>query len=686
MAGDIHVALGKFSDNTRDFRDNVYNPITKSAKAVKSYSGGGKNSITALSKDLIMQFPVLMSAGVPTDDAMTIVEALQKKYAALHLAIWSADTAFGTDASQNGIRDFVRRYHNNNDIPDLITYGGNLLTNISDITGALRESVLDLDDPNYKWGIDSIQFLDDAQFVDANELASLWDIPDMKFATESINDMYTPDYATIDTINDIAFALEASTKDRYSSQKAMDKITKAAERTKEKVDKQTQKAAEHQKKLIEKQDRAEKMERLKNINQIKKDNYTSALHAAKANPLAQDKRYEKYTGDARHVEKIKDVDEATQKASKTRADKFTKELQKVTDKYGAAAAQQMVNAGKLKNQDKSEKEKKLEAKRKEFDKMDEKDSNGAYKYGSYEYGFNKKGEKTFTIKPNEYATSKEREKAFKEEKRWNQRQTDLRRNERLMQVAGKAPGTIGTPYGENANKKDDMAKIVNAEKINSITPTLLDVSFLVTGGSKGGMLGNSSAMTDDAYRQHAIVGVKCMTRIISPSLMIPNIISSCQDSSLAFKWVKWTKGEMKVAKDMIFNISRIKEDAHAQNMADKWFAALRKRKRNANTFKFGGNTGINPFTTIVITDEDAMRIKEASGYDLYNVGTARKFMDNLYLLGFMIVNTNTGMTSTLYDGFADFEDVSVKSLKISNKDSKSDLETINDIFKRMGRI
>ena len=70
---------------------------------------------------------------------------------------------------------------------------------------------------------------------------------------------------------------------------------------------------------------------------------------------------------------------------------------------------------------------------------------------------------------------------------------------------------------------------------------------------------------------------------------------------------------MKVAKDMIFNISRIKEDAHAQNMADKWFAALRKRKRNANAFKFGGNTGINPFTTLVITDEDALRIKEASG-------------------------------------------------------------------------
>ena len=129
-----------------------------------------------------------------------------------------------------------------------------------------------------------------------------------------------------------------------------------------------------------------------------------------------------------------------------------------------------------------------------------------------------------------------------------------------------------------------------------------------------------------------------------------------------------------------------KNNAATQKELETLIQSEVMRKRNANAFKFGGNTGINPFTTIVITDEDAMRIKEASGYDLYNVGTARKFMDNLYLLGFMIVNTNTGMTSTLYDGFADFEDVSVKSLKISNKDSKSDLETINDIFKRMGRI
>lgn len=681
MAGDIHVALGNFSDRTKDFRDNVYNPITKSAKAIKSYSSGGKNSITALSKDLIMQFPVLMSAGVPTDDAMTIAMALQKKYAALHLAIWSADTAFGTDASQNGIRDFVRRYHNNNDIPDLITYGGNLLTNISDITGALRESVLDLENnPDYTWAVDSAQFMDDAVFTNPEELVSLWDIPDMKFATESINDFYAPDLSSIDTINEIAFALEATSKvSKYTSAKANQRISDAYAKTQARVQKQTAKDAERQQKLIEKQDKAAKMERLKNINKAAKNQYETSLRNAKANPLKQDKRYENYTGDTRHAKDIKDMNEAIQRASTTRADKYTKDLQKATDKYGASAAQQMAKAGKF-DREPSGKEKKLQQKSIDYSRMDRKNAKGEYEYGGFDYTY-ANGSKELKITPNEYATSKERERAYKEEQKFNKRKADLARQERLMTAVGNAPGTVGTAYGDNK----EVAKYVNADKINSIEPTLLDVSFLITGGPKGGMMGNTSAMPG-SYRQHAIVGVKCMTRLISPSLMIPNIISSCQDSSLAFKWVKWTKGEMKVAKDMIFNISRIKEDAHSQNMADKWFAALRKRKRNANAFKFGGNTGINPFTTLVITDEDAIRIREAAGYDLYNVGTARKLMDNLYLLGFMIVNTNTGMTSTLYDGFADFEDVTIKSLKLSNKDSKSDLDTMNELFKRMTRI
>ena len=685
MAGDIHVSLNNISNKTKDFRDNVYNPITKSAKVVKAYSGGGKNSITALSKDLIMQFPVLMSAGVPTDDAMTIALALQKKYAALHLAIWSADTAFGTDASQNGIRDFVRRYHNNNDIPDLITYGGNLLTNISDISGALAtDAATAIDDPNCTWAVESAQFLDDAVFVDPTELAGLWDIPDMKFATESINDFYTPDLTAIDTINDISAALEASW-DKYSSDKATKRINDAYNHTQAKMQKQTERANAKEKKLIEKQEKAEKMERLKNINRAAKDDYRANLSAAKTNPLKQDKRYDKYSGESRHTQNIKDMDDAISKASKTRSDKYTKELQKTTDKYGAAAAQQMASAGKIKYSNESKREKDLREKRDAYTKMDAKNSKGEYLYGKYEYTYDK-GRKGVNITADPYATAKDREKAYNAERKIEQRNKDLRRYDALMGKAANMPGTVSPVFGMKTERgANDVAKFINADKINSITPTLLDVSFLMTGRPNGAMVANTSNIKKD-YLAHAVVGVKCMTRLISPSLMIPNIISSCQDSSLAFKWVKWTKGEMKVAKDMIFNISRIKEDAHAQNMADKWFAALRKRKRNASAFKFGGNTGINPFTTLVITDEDALRIKEASGYDLYNLGTARKLMDNLYLLGFMIVNTTTGMTSTLYDGYADFEDATIKSLRLSNKDNKSDLETINDIFRRMGRV
>ena len=132
MAGDF-ISFN-YMDDYSDSLLSAGKPFLQGARLISNMTS--KRSITALSKDLIMQFPVLMSAGIDQDSAVTIAKALERMYASMYLTVWTADSAFGVDASLNGVRDFVKRYHNNDDIPDMITYGGNIDA-ISDLVKAL---------------------------------------------------------------------------------------------------------------------------------------------------------------------------------------------------------------------------------------------------------------------------------------------------------------------------------------------------------------------------------------------------------------------------------------------------------------------------------------------------------------------------------------------------------------------
>ena len=107
--------------------------ISSTLKSIRSVQGMvAKNSLTALTKDLILQYPVFIDSDIETETGVIIAKALERQYAALQLALWSADTAFGVDTTTaNGTRDFIKRYHSNSDSPDKIQYAGNLIRNIN---------------------------------------------------------------------------------------------------------------------------------------------------------------------------------------------------------------------------------------------------------------------------------------------------------------------------------------------------------------------------------------------------------------------------------------------------------------------------------------------------------------------------------------------------------------------------
>ena len=216
------------------------------------------------------------------------------------------------------------------------------------------------------------------------------------------------------------------------------------------------------------------------------------------------------------------------------------------------------------------------------------------------------------------------------------------------------------------------AVLLENKRFSDSEPTMLEVQFFVRDG-KGSQV------------RSAIIGIKAMMRSVATSAMRSNLIKSLQSAHGSYQFVKWTRGEAKIVKDFIFNVSSIKEDAINRNSYDKWFAAMRKRKRNAKAYK-GGNVTINPLTTIVISASTAQAIKETAGYDLYDVNIAQKLMNSLYLLAFCIVDQSTGIVSTLFDDFGDFSETTIAALRSSNKGGAVDYSQLKDVLKLMGRV
>ena len=78
------------------------------------------------------------------------------------------------------------------------------------------------------------------------------------------------------------------------------------------------------------------------------------------------------------------------------------------------------------------------------------------------------------------------------------------------------------------------------------------------------------------------------------------------------------------------------------------------------------------------------RIKESAGYDLTDPAVAKKLINSLFLLGFQIVDTNTGVVSTILDDWNYFTDTTISALTESNK-RDADNSALKEFLRIAGR-
>lgn len=231
-----------------------------------------------------------------------------------------------------------------------------------------------------------------------------------------------------------------------------------------------------------------------------------------------------------------------------------------------------------------------------------------------------------------------------------------------------------------AQGRIDLAKshqnTVNVSDLNKIqdtgeAPTVLTATVYVG--------------TDEAgYEPRTLIfATKIMPRRIPSDVMVANVARCITTNTFAFNFIRWTKGELKFVRDLLFDISNSRDSALRSidpKGVGQWFEAVYRRKKNSKLN--ASKTSLAPTMTLLITDAEADQIQAACGIDLTQDAAAAKLIKDMYLLGFGIYNTANGTVSMMLDGLSNgrFYHTTTAGLNAQNKAAdKIDLKQLNQI-------
>ena len=146
---------------------SVIDTVAETKEAVKPLleikAATAKTSLMRLTKDQIFQFPLIMNADIDDDEKFPIIKSIEKNYAQIVLTAIVNEGVINRSKYET-INDFLKKFHNNNDIPF------NALESELDVTEAIASE----------------------GYLPEKELIEMWDCIEEQLDSESINDMYLP--------------------------------------------------------------------------------------------------------------------------------------------------------------------------------------------------------------------------------------------------------------------------------------------------------------------------------------------------------------------------------------------------------------------------------------------------------------------------------------------------------------
>lgn len=203
------------------------------------------------------------------------------------------------------------------------------------------------------------------------------------------------------------------------------------------------------------------------------------------------------------------------------------------------------------------------------------------------------------------------------------------------------------------SKSDKFNQIVKSDYMTDMAPTMINVTVVADATGKGA-----------TWTQSVVLGIKAMVRMVKSGVMVNNMMDAFKDRGL-FKWLSWTKGEISTA-ELIFGAGKAMQDGYAAGKGDNWLKLLRERKMAQGINKILGKR-LLPNASIVITESEALAIKEATGVDPHNPADVQKMMNRYFLLAFGIYDTENKLLDVMYDGESQFSTESIRELAAKNK-------------------
>ena len=203
------------------------------------------------------------------------------------------------------------------------------------------------------------------------------------------------------------------------------------------------------------------------------------------------------------------------------------------------------------------------------------------------------------------------------------------------------------------SKSDKFNQVVKSDYMTDMAPTMINVTVVADATGKGA-----------TWTQSVVLGIKAMVRMVKSGVMVNNMMDAFKDRGL-FKWLSWTKGEISTA-ELIFGAGNAMRYGYAAGKGDNWLKLLRERKMAQGINKILGKR-LLPNASIVITESEALAIKEATGVDPHNPADVQKMMNRYFLLAFGIYDTENKLLDVMYDGESQFSTESIRELAAKNK-------------------
>ena len=181
-----------------------------------------------------------------------------------------------------------------------------------------------------------------------------------------------------------------------------------------------------------------------------------------------------------------------------------------------------------------------------------------------------------------------------------------------------------------------------------------------------------------------MIGVKAVVHPVKSESVVENLVRGTKRGKFFANAMKLTTGEISFFKDFVFAINRTKDDIKIKYKDNKWWNSLIRRKTYGKLAQlFNSSKAVVPNTTIVITMDEAEKIKLEYGIDLLKSRYVNDLMNQYFLLGFVIVDSSIEVAHFMFDGQQSFQQYSFAALERENGNSAKEVKNIMQVLGKM---